>query len=96
MVSPIFVAYQCCWLYTLDILWNPQRLLKLRFIFRNFLLKKVGHCCTKPPHILTIRILMKPWLGDKGTIHETMLINEKSSSLKYSSTNATREKKKFT
>lgn len=39
---------------------------------------------------------MKPWLGDKGTIHETMLINEKSLSLKYSLTNATREKKKFT
>lgn len=47
----------------------------------------------KPPHTLTHRILMKPWRGDKGTIHETMLINEKSSSLKYSSANATREKK---
>lgn len=38
-------------------------------------------------------MLMKPWRGNKGTTYESMFIDEKSSSVKYSSTIATREKK---
>lgn len=35
---------------------------------------------------------MKPWRGNKGTTYESMFIDDKSSSVKYSSTIATREK----